>query len=196
MGEHRTALILLLVLSFVVASLPEIGIVKAESTIYIRANGSVEGTNKIQRNGDMYYLTNNIEFPENSGPFFAGISIQKDNIIIDGKGFNIQNFRSNIAYGIDLSERFNVTIQNLNVMGFHIGISLRLESNELKRSSNNTIIGNTITGPSDDSFQVGIWASSSTGNKIIDNTITEHNQYGILFHVSNNSYISGRSVKP
>jgi len=41
-------------------SLVEIGIVKAESTIYIRADGNVEGTDKIQRDGNVYTFTGEI----------------------------------------------------------------------------------------------------------------------------------------
>jgi len=60
MGERRPAFILVLILFFAVVSISEIGIVKGESTIYIRADGSVEGTDKIQRNGDVYTLTGDI----------------------------------------------------------------------------------------------------------------------------------------
>jgi len=42
MGEQRTVLILSVILCFAVVSISEIGIVKAESTIYIRADGKYD----------------------------------------------------------------------------------------------------------------------------------------------------------
>jgi len=45
---------------------------------YIREDGSVEGTNNILRNKDIYTLTGNIS---------AGIGFKKSNIVIDGAGY-------------------------------------------------------------------------------------------------------------
>ena len=53
---------------------PEIAIVKADVVIYIRADGSVEGTDKIQREGTVYTFTGDIkgsivfDFPVNVLP--------------------------------------------------------------------------------------------------------------------------------
>ncbi|MFC1487702.1 hypothetical protein ACFLRN_08465 [Thermoproteota archaeon] len=47
-----SAFILILLLSSFSITILNCRIVKAQSTIYIRADGSVEGTDKIQRNGD------------------------------------------------------------------------------------------------------------------------------------------------
>jgi hypothetical protein len=41
-GDRRAALILLLILCFVLVSLPQIGVVNAEGTIYIRAEGKYD----------------------------------------------------------------------------------------------------------------------------------------------------------
>ena len=60
MGERRAVLIVVLVLCFAVVSIPQIVVVKAQGTIYIRADGSVEGTDKIQRNGNEYTFIDNI----------------------------------------------------------------------------------------------------------------------------------------
>jgi hypothetical protein len=49
-------------------------VVKTQSpeVIYIRANGSIEGTDKIQRDGDIYTLTADLS---------AGIQVEKSYII-------------------------------------------------------------------------------------------------------------------
>jgi hypothetical protein len=86
MKKFVSLLFLLLFLSVVLVSFPQIEEVKAQDAIYIRSDGSVEGTDKIERNGDLYYLIDNIEVLTTT----AGILVQKDNIIIDGGNFNIQ----------------------------------------------------------------------------------------------------------
>ncbi len=45
-------IVLLLILCSILVTFPNVKIVKAQSTIYITADGTVEGTDKIQRNGD------------------------------------------------------------------------------------------------------------------------------------------------
>ena len=57
---------------------------KSQSTdaIFINADGSVSGTNKIQRNGNLYSLTDNL--------YDSPIVVQCNNIILDGAGFALQ----------------------------------------------------------------------------------------------------------
>jgi uncharacterized protein YxeA len=54
---------------------------KASETIYIRATGDVEGTDKIERDGDLYTFTDNIN---------DSIVVERNNIIIDGAGFTME----------------------------------------------------------------------------------------------------------
>ena len=70
-------LLLLVQASFVVFVRP----VVAASTIYISADGSVVGTDKIERNGDVYVFT---------GVVNDSIVVQRDNIVVDGAGFVLQ----------------------------------------------------------------------------------------------------------
>src|SRR4030042_2646037 len=51
--------------------------------IYIKADGGVEGTDRIHRDGNFYTLTADI-----SG--FEPIIVERDNIVIDGAGFSIR----------------------------------------------------------------------------------------------------------
>ncbi|MEJ2240608.1 MAG: NosD domain-containing protein [Candidatus Bathyarchaeota archaeon] len=162
--------------------------------IIIRADGSIEGTDKIQRIGNIYFLIGNIEFTESSGPFLAAITIQKDQITLDGRGFKLQNFGNYVGAGIDLAERYNVTVKNFQIIGFSNGINFNKDSNELKDSSENTVINNTLTAPSFNRFNVGIWVAGSTNNKVINNEITGYNQFGIYVYFSNYTYLSGNVV--
>lgn len=191
MGSKGTVLILLLILGSMIVILPNVKPVKAEGPIIIRSNGSISGTDKIQREGDFYYLTDNIEiFSPRFGD--SGISIQKDNIVIDGKNFSISEKNDTHSTGVDMTGRFNVTIQNLKIKHFSTGIIFGSFSDKLGKeahSSNNTIIGNTITG-----FWISIWISaSSSGNKIIDNKIIAGDE-GIVIYYSDNNYLSGNVI--
>ena len=80
-GDKRATQVLLLVLCFAVVSIPQIGVVKAESTVYIRADGTVEGTDKIQRDGNIYTFT---------GDIFDSIVVEKDDVVIEGAGYTLQ----------------------------------------------------------------------------------------------------------
>jgi len=170
MGEQRTVLILSVILCFAVVSISEIGIVKAESTIYITADGSVEGTDKIQRNGDFYTFTGNISDER--------ILVEKDNIVIDGAGYTLQGD----ARGIVLSERNNVTVKNVKIeMEGGYGIYL-------VDTSNCIISDNTVTG---DAYNIYLWRSFN--NTIEGNTVTNAFR-GILIYDSYDNTITGNVV--
>jgi hypothetical protein len=138
----KATIVLLLILSFALVSISELRIVKAEETIYIRGDGSVEGTDKItQRNGNIYTFTDNI---------FSEIKVQRGNCVIDGAGYTLQGnwtgYSPNeyvICKGIDLSNNrvsdpsrpkiSKVTIKNMRIVNFTYGI-------ECINSNNNIII--------------------------------------------------------
>lgn len=167
-------------------TIPEIGIVNAEGTIYIRADGSVEGTDNIHRNGNFYTLTDNIDVYKGSVPFSAGIKVQRDNVVIDGCGYSIQA-REYVYSGIDLTGRSNVTIKNMQIRDFNHGFYL-------DESSGNTISGNDISGTSSKGYPTGLWVWNSSNNIIIGNNITAHNEYGIIFMFSYNNTLLGNEI--
>ena len=81
MKKSVSLLVLLLLTSVVLVSFPQIMVAKAQDTIYIRADGSVEGTDKIQREGNIYtYLerrtSSALACPEISYEVFATVSSQ------------------------------------------------------------------------------------------------------------------------
>jgi len=186
--QSASVLVLLVFLSVILVSIPQIGVVKAENTIYIRADGNIEGTDKIHRDGNVYTFLGNITI-EGSG--IDGIIVEKDNIVIDGADYNLQITGSmESSIGIKLMERTNVTINNLRILNFNYGIQFR-KSSYIKVCRNNiencvsgihlyinsnhiSIIGNNITGNS-----YGIHLNEGGGNEIYGNNI-ENNGIGIF----------------
>jgi hypothetical protein len=85
--------------------------------VIINADGSVTGTNNIQRTGSTYTLTGNVS---------GTIQVQKSNIIIDGAGYALTG-----EGGVDLTNDVqhdptrpvisNVTIENLYIVNGGIG---------------------------------------------------------------------------
>ena len=148
-----------------------IQLVKASETIYIRADGSVEGTDKIQRDGDVYTFADNI---------YDEIVIQRSNIVIDGNHHILQGSRSGI--GLNLTDIDYVLVKRTNIQEFEFGILIErsshnivLENNisnnvfsgvAMSKSSYNTVSGNNI---SNNIRFAGVWLEFSLSNKIYHN---------------------------
>jgi len=167
----------------------------ASGTIYIRSNGLVEGTDKItNENNVTYTFTDDID---------DSIVVERSNIIVDGDGYTV-NGSGTLMYGFNLTSVSNVTIRNLNVIGFGYGIYLQssilniiLENNitfnegniYLGNSSDNTITGNTIT---DGAEAVQLYASIN--NTISGNSMSENN-VGVWFRFNSaDNVISGNNI--
>jgi parallel beta-helix repeat protein len=177
--------------------LGSVRVARALETIYIRADGSIEPLSApIQRNGDIFTLTNNIASD------FDGIVVERNDTILDGAGFTIQGTEIPSSTGIYLSGNYNVTIQNINIKMFESGILLdayssynRISGNSLEGNDygvscwayadNNTIIGNNIANNN----LAGVWIAGSSGNNITLNTIANNGQYGINLETSSNNAI-------
>jgi parallel beta-helix repeat protein len=195
----RTALLttLTLLLISILTSTSYFKIARASTTIYIRADGSINPeTAPIQKNGDIYTLTGNI----NSD--FDGIVIERDSIILDGAGYTLQGTKSPSSIGIYMSENSNVTIRDLNIKTFESGILLdafsshneisgnKVEDNDYGiscwgYSDSNKISGNNITA----NYLVGIWIVGSSGNSVSENNIAGNSQYGISLESSSNNSV-------
>ena len=86
--------------------------VKAYTLITILPDGEVDPqTAPMQRNGDIYLLTDNITL----GPEDIFCVIQKGNVVIDGNGHEVQNSYYNPVVELDTSNYYcrNVTIRNM-----------------------------------------------------------------------------------
>ena len=165
MGDRRATLTVLLVLALIFVSFAQLVRVNAQSIIYIRANGSVEGTDKLQRNGNVYSLIENI---------YGNIVVEKNDIILDGAGFTISGHRGRT--GIELTNRSNVIIKNIEITTFGTGIYLQA-------SSFNNILNSTITNSINGIHINDLWLGSygiHSNHDIVDgNNITSNTEYGI-----------------
>jgi parallel beta-helix repeat protein len=149
-------------------------VVKGDSgTIYIRADGSIDPpTAPIQRNGNIYNFTDNID---------CSIVIERDNIVIDGGSYTIQG--TGDGTGINVTKRENVTIKNMKIRAFWYGIYLY-------ESSNNNILRNNVT---DNCY--GVWLDHSSSNSIYGNNATSNNYYGIRLDGSSNNTVLENNVE-
>jgi len=195
--KSASVLVLLLFLLFVLVSFPQIGVVKAESitSIYIRADGSVEGTTNIQRDGDIYTFTGNVS---------GAIILEKGSIIIDGNGYiltgdadnhgfylahindtTIKNVRiENCNYGVYISESVNNTITENTVTGNNLGIVTSYSKNTL--ITENNVLNNVY---------VGINCFHSENDTVTKNVVTNNGDHGILLHSSTKGcYISENEI--
>lgn len=180
MISRKVCLILLLFVSLSIgAVLAPASSQVTRTTIFIQPDGSVNPPNvAIQRNGETYTFTGNVYDP---------ILVQKSGVTIDGAGYSLigplnetqrqaqqvlgvgPNETITVPYiiGIDFDETVSgVTIKNLNVNWFSIGIYIR--------TTNNTFMGNSAS----DNI-VGVLLSGS-GNNIIMNHI-RNNRQGLFF---------------
>jgi len=154
------------------------------NNIIIGADGRVIGTDKIVRNGDTYTFVGNVSGTETVQGSFQGntscaLAVYRSNIIIDGAGFTL---RGNNLTGIDMSNRecekpsereiWNVTIKNLRVTNFHIGVRCEFGGNHTfygNYISNDFVTQNETGNFSVESLGIALWGSS--GNNITHCTI-------------------------
>jgi parallel beta-helix repeat protein len=182
--------------------------------VTIGADGSVDpSTAPIQRNGDVYTFTGNIN---------GYLVVEKGNIVIDGAGFTLQgsgSLGSGGYYeigpwtGIYLQNAARVTITNLHIQNFRYGINHA--TSDINHSANTTITGNyivynqdgilkasncTITGNYIAYNENGIYCTDTVNkyNTIVGNTIA-YNNVGINFmnlvtSGSHNNYIAQNNI--
>ena len=139
--------------------------VSVPETIHIRIDGSVDPpTESIIRDGDVYAFTRNI---------YGSIELSRSDIVVDGAGYTLQGNGS--KKGIDatsVSGYMNVTIRNMKIRGFTVGI-------ELASSFGSRIYGNTISNNKDGIRVAGFGQYSSFNNTVFENTLT-NNENGII----------------
>jgi len=179
MNKIKLLFSVFLISFLVLVSIPQIEVVKAEgNTIYIRADGTVEGTDKIQREGNVYTLLGNIRLERLPYADQDGIYVERDNIVIDGAGFTINAD----TRGLVLSERNNVTVKNVKIeIGGGYGI-------DLVDTANCLISNNTISG---DAYNIYLWRAF---NDTIEGNIITNAFRGILIYDSDNNSVTGNIV--
>jgi len=159
--------------------------VEASGTIYIRADGSIDGPANITTVDYVTYYFNESNYDE--------IVVERSNIIIDGNGYTLQRSGWEWGSGLSLHSVSNVTIRNTNIHGFGDGIYLN-------SASNNVISRNNIANNSD-----GIILEYSSNNSITENNITANNGYsgpapspnfgyGINLYDSSNNFLRNNTL--
>jgi hypothetical protein len=173
----------------------KLAIAQTLETIIIKDDGSVEGTNKIQCNENIYTFTGNIS---------GNIQVQKSNIVIDGGGFTLQgNNDTGIAISNDPTEHphpsefdiWNVTVKNLRITNFKWGIKCDFGGNHTfygNYISNDFVTQNGTGNFSWDNLGILFWGSS--GNNITRCTIGGSPAIYMHFAVSSNSVIENNIV--
>jgi parallel beta-helix repeat protein len=123
---------------------------KVNASLHISPDGTVSGTSKIHRNGDVYTFTDDV---------YMDIRIEKSDITVDGAGFKLEKIAPAGNWGITFSsDVHDVTIKNLMIIGFGRGIMLT--------GSGNVVTGCTII----DCFE-GILLDKAEDSVITDNTV-------------------------
>ncbi len=155
---------------------PNVRSVNAEEIIYIAADGSVEGTNMIQRDGKTYTLTASI--------YERRMIVETSNIVIDGNGHTFSGYPS-CLYGIYMVNVENVTIKNFVIKNCLNGIFI-------ENSTHVTVLGNKIaeipaSPPPNPS--AAIILRHGGFHSIIGNNITG-NYIGIRFSSSSNNTVN------
>ena len=164
-------LTLIIILSVAFVSIFEINVVNAQGIIFIRADGSVEGTDKIQREGDVYTFLEDIVV---NGSAIEGIVIEKSNIVFDGAGFTLLGTGDEAGTaGISIRAQ-NCTVMNFKIENYFSGI--------VANSYNNSIFGNTIKNCRSGIYSLG-------GYSIIKYNTFEYNYYSIDSYYSPNPNI-------
>jgi parallel beta-helix repeat protein len=144
--------------------------------IQITSDGDVTGTDKIQRNGEVYTLTDDLQNP---------IVVSRDNIVIDGAGYSLIGYGN--STGVFLQGVNGVTVKNLLITNFQAGITITWTWEKTCR--NNTVSGNILRNNS-----VGIELSMFTDdNMIIGNTI-ENGERGISIHYSSGNKLRNNRI--
>jgi len=175
------ALLLALLFSALAGTLA--GAAAAEGTVYIRADGSVVGTDKIQRDGDLYVLTDNLQL---------GIQVQRSNIIIDGSGYTLQGDGEThgptdiLGMGLEIVECGNVTVRNLSIKDFTRGI--RFTDSSDCHAHHNSLVDNFI------GVEMGYVDGSYSNNNIVSENLIKGSNSGIrLIHGASNN-VSGNII--
>jgi parallel beta-helix repeat protein len=172
----RSRFVLALGLTFFLLGLLDVAIkverIEASGTIYLRANGAVEGTDKIATVDNVTYTF--------VGNINDSIVIERSNIIVNGNGHTLQGSGSGNAFYWHVIN--NVTVRSIDIRDFACGVYLA-------SASLSTVSGNTITNS-----QIGVRLDGGANNTISENTIT-NSQTGVsLRYGSNDQTFFGNTI--
>ncbi|MEM4622561.1 MAG: NosD domain-containing protein [Desulfurococcaceae archaeon] len=132
--------------------------------IYVSSDGSIKTDPpgiavNLRRAGNLYYLI---------GDLYGKIIIEKDNVILDGRGYKLSGYMSGYEEtAIRIIDRYNVTIMNLKIEFFH-------EAVYVENSTMVKIINNAV-----DKVDYGFTIYDSNNITFSNNIISNTFMYGI-----------------
>jgi parallel beta-helix repeat protein len=185
---NRTVLSLTLVVALLFSLLFQSILVQpvesqSAETIIIKADGSIEGTDKIRRDGGVYTITGNIS---------GGIRVQKSYIIVDGGGYTLQGDGEVYGptdirgMGLEIVESKNVTIKNLDIKEFTRGIRLT--------DSSDCLIYQNILANNSIGIEMGYVDESYSNNNTVLGNLIKENDAGIRLIYGSSNTISGNII--
>lgn len=162
------------------------GAYSTNSTIYIRADGSVNPSDApiINDHDTTYTLTDEIYCTSGQN----GLVVERSSITLDGNGHTL-NGSNRLGFGISLSSYHisNVTIQNICVNGF--------ESCIVISGSNNILRWNNFTGGENGVQLVGTkLPPAPASNNIIDGNNVTENDVGVYLYESSNNNVTNNNM--
>jgi parallel beta-helix repeat protein len=194
-GDRRATIILIMILCLIVVSFLIIGIVKTQrSLIFIRSDGSVEGTDRIEQTGNVYSFIDNIN---------GSIIVETNDIVVDGAGYVLNLGLDNDFDAITVDGKCNVTIKDMVIAGsgsaikFNQAINCMVVNNTilvnetgllLKNSKGINILQNSIEA------LWGIFLDDSLDNVISENIISKTVLWGTRFINSSNNIFTQNNV--
>ena len=143
----------------------------------INSDGTYIGEN-IRRDGNTYTLTGDIN---------CTLVVERDGIVLDGAGYTVQG--NGTSSGVWFQDKSNITIKNLNIRNFRIGINLSPNYSSAKNNENCTISANNITNNTYGISMATSYECYVAGNCIANNT------NGVFLHGSNNVFRSNKLEK-
>jgi parallel beta-helix repeat protein len=179
------------VVTLILAGLLTLGVVciqpiKAEYQGYItiNADGSISpSTAPIQQNGDTYTLTSDVN---------GSITVNRNNIVLDGNGYTVIYGRSGPGKvsALSLNDVSNVTVKDFTITGGWFGIAFY--------GTNCIIANNTVTGTGNGIYSIDAptAAIGITGDSnIITGNYLANNYGGIVFYEGENNLVVGNTIK-
>jgi parallel beta-helix repeat protein len=147
--------------------------------VYIKEDGSIEGTDNIRQDGDTYVFT---------ADFLGPLYVEKDDIVVDGAGYTVTG---RYGRGIVLEGRLGVTLRNAQVNldgGYMVDLTdasdCVIESNILTGTSEGILLcpiginflhseGIVVQNNVLTNFFYGLSLQSTSGATITNNVLTE-----------------------
>jgi parallel beta-helix repeat protein len=174
-------------------------------TVYINSDGSVTPSSAPVSSIDnvTYTLTGNV-----SSPAYDGIAVERNNTVIDGNGYTVQGCSDEYGGDLTLTGISNVTVENMDVPGFLVGIFIQNAANitvendttsgsfagiDVESSLFVSIINNNVTGLYDPGSSA-IYVDQSSGTIVTDNNATGAGYAIMILDSFKNSIISNTAA--